>query len=219
MDATGGCLCGALRYRFDRGAVIAASNCHCIDCQRSTGSGMATIVLVPTEALEIEGEPRFYTVVGTAGSHVSRGFCPNCGSPVISGVDEDPAIRFMLKQPFTVRKIFNRIKALLPSENAQLLKVGEIVLEPERHIVTCDGKETHLTPRLSNLLRMLMEQPGVVIPRDELFRRVWHTDDGDNTRALDVHIAYLRRKLEADPRKPRLIVTERGVGYRLRPPD
>jgi two-component system response regulator RegX3 len=48
---------------------------------------------------------------------------------------------------------------------------------------------------------------------------VWHTNDGDNTRALDVHIAYLRRKLEADPRRPKLIVTERGVGYRLHPPD
>ena len=95
MEATGGCLCGAMRYRFDREAVIAASNCHCTDCQRSTGSGMATILFVPTEALEIEGDLTFYTVVGSAGSHVSRGFCPTCGSPVISRVDEDPATRFI----------------------------------------------------------------------------------------------------------------------------
>jgi hypothetical protein len=88
-------LCGALRYRFDREAVIAAANCHCTDCQHSTGSGMATILLVPTDTLELEGEPRFYTVTGSAGSHVSRGFCPNCGSPVISFVEEDPALRFI----------------------------------------------------------------------------------------------------------------------------
>ena len=95
MQATGGCLCGNLRYRFDTEAVIASSNCHCTDCQRSTGSGMATIVILPTAALELEGEPTFYTVEGTAGSHVSRGFCATCGSPVISGVDEDPSIRFI----------------------------------------------------------------------------------------------------------------------------
>jgi DNA-binding response OmpR family regulator len=52
-----------------------------------------------------------------------------------------------------------------------------------------------------------------------LFQRVWRVDDGDNTRALDVHIAYLRRVLESDPHYPRLIRTERGLGYRLQPPD
>ena len=94
-DATGGCLCGALRYRFDRDAVFSVANCHCTDCQHSTGSGMATILLMPAEALELDGEATFYTVEGTAGSHVSRGFCPTCGSPVISFVEENPAIRFV----------------------------------------------------------------------------------------------------------------------------
>ena len=95
MQATGGCLCGALRYRFDTEAVIAASNCHCTDCQRCTGGGLATIIILPSEALAFEGEPKFYTVEGTAGSHVSRGFCGHCGSPVISAVDEDPSTKFI----------------------------------------------------------------------------------------------------------------------------
>ncbi len=95
MEAAGGCLCGALRYRFDTEAVIAVANCHCTDCQSATGSGMATIIILPTDALHFEGEPRLYTVVGSAGSHVSRGFCDNCGSPVISFVEEDPSSRFI----------------------------------------------------------------------------------------------------------------------------
>ncbi len=95
MEATGGCLCGELRYRFDTEAVIAAANCHCTDCQSATGSGMATIIIVPTDALQFEGEPRLYTVTGSAGSHVSRGFCSHCGSPVISFVEEDPSTRFI----------------------------------------------------------------------------------------------------------------------------
>jgi hypothetical protein len=56
---------------------------------------MATIVLLPTDLLEMEGEARFYTVEGSAGSHVSRGFCPTCGSPVVSYVEENPGMRFI----------------------------------------------------------------------------------------------------------------------------
>lgn len=92
---TGGCLCGAIRYSFDRDAVMTAGHCHCTDCQRATGGGKATIVFVPTDALTLEGECRIYTVTGTDGSHVNRGFCPECGSPVISFVDEQPGVRFI----------------------------------------------------------------------------------------------------------------------------
>lgn len=60
-----------------------------------TGSGKATIVMVPTPLLKYEGELKTYTVEGTDGSHVSRGFCPNCGSQLISYVEEMPDIRFV----------------------------------------------------------------------------------------------------------------------------
>lgn len=81
-----------------------------------------------------------------------------------------------------------------------------------------NGLVYQLRPISCRILALLMGRAGKVFPRDELFRRVWHTDDGDNTRALDVHIAQLRSQLEPDPRRPQLIVTERGVGYRLQPP-
>jgi len=91
----GGCMCGAIRYEFPRDAVISAHHCHCKDCQRSTGSGKATILFIPVDALTVKGEPKTYTVVGSEGSHVTRGFCGNCGSPVLSYVAEQPSLKFI----------------------------------------------------------------------------------------------------------------------------
>lgn len=93
--ASGGCLCGQIRYQFDRDKVISAGHCHCTDCQKSTGSGKATIVFVPVDELSIEGSYKTYTVVGSDGSHVSRGFCPECGAPFLSFVAEQPDVRFI----------------------------------------------------------------------------------------------------------------------------
>ena len=92
---TGGCLCGDFSYQFDRDQVVSTHHCHCKDCQKMTGSGKATIVMVPTEAVETEGEMKTFTVTGTDGAHVTRGFCPNCGSQLISYLEEMPAIRFV----------------------------------------------------------------------------------------------------------------------------
>jgi len=91
----GGCLCERYRYEFDRDQAISAHHCHCSDCRKMTGSGKATIIMVPTAALQVQGELKTYTVTGTDGSHVTRGFCPNCGSGVISYVEELPDIRFV----------------------------------------------------------------------------------------------------------------------------
>jgi len=92
---TGSCLCGNFSYHFDRDRVISAHHCHCKDCQKMTGSGKATIVMVPTESLITEGELKSFTVTGTEGAHVTRGFCPVCGSQTISYVEEMPTTRFV----------------------------------------------------------------------------------------------------------------------------
>ncbi len=92
---SGGCLCGAVRYEFDPSKVVSAGHCHCTDCQKATGGGKATIIFVPTTALRLEGKTKIYSVVGADGSHVNRGFCPECGSPIISYVDEQPDLRFI----------------------------------------------------------------------------------------------------------------------------
>ena len=93
---TGGCLCGDISYSFNESSIISASHCHCTDCQKSTGSGKATIIMVPEEALEIRGELKFYTVIGTDGSHISRGFCEKCGSPLLSLIEEVEGLRLSL---------------------------------------------------------------------------------------------------------------------------
>jgi len=93
--ATGACLCGNSSYQFDREQVVSAHHCHCKDCQKMTGSGKATVVIVPTKALETQGELKTYTVIGTDGAHVTRGFCTTCGCQTMSYVEEMPAIRFV----------------------------------------------------------------------------------------------------------------------------
>ena len=92
---SGGCLCKKITYKFDKSHVISAHHCHCKDCQKSTGSGKATILLIPNESLQINGELKYYTVTGSAGSNISRGFCAECGSPLISFVKENPDIKFI----------------------------------------------------------------------------------------------------------------------------
>ena len=92
---TGGCLCGNIRYEFKRKDVISAGHCHCKDCQKITGSGKATIVFIRTNDLKINEDYKVYSVIGNDGTNVHRGFCPNCGSPIISFVTEQPNLKFI----------------------------------------------------------------------------------------------------------------------------
>ena len=121
----------------------------------------------------------------------------------------------ILYHPFTIQKLTNRIKPLLPGEGENILTVGAIRLDLDRNRVRCLGQNTRLTPRLMILLKALMKHPGEVVEREELFKEVWDTEYTGDTRTLDVHISWLRRAIEPDPTKPKLLRTIRGVGYRL----
>lgn len=138
---------------------------------------------------------------------------------VISGpqqqIPKDVQANVILKLPFTARKLINRIVRLLPGDGKHMLLVGPIRLDLEGKRVRCQGREARLTPRLTILLQVLMTHPGEVVERDQLFREVWDTNYTGDTRTLDVHISWLRRAIEEDPRKPKLLKTFRGVGYRL----
>lgn len=117
--------------------------------------------------------------------------------------------------PFTLQKLTNRIKPLLPADESDLVRVGPIRLNLKLKQVRCLGRKARLTPRQMMLLKYLMEHHGVVVEREQLFKVVWETDYAEDTRTLDVHISWLRQALEADARKPRFLKTVRGVGYRL----
>jgi DNA-binding response OmpR family regulator len=130
-------------------------------------------------------------------------------------VPEDAPVNLVLELPFTVRKLDNRIKPFLPLESDKIIKAGDLKLDLEHHQFRCGERETRLTPRLACLLEMLMRKPNEVITRENLFRKIWETDFIEDTRTLDVHISWLRKAIEEDPRKPKYLKTLRGVGYRL----
>lgn len=91
---TGGCLCGAVRYRGTAEPVM-AGHCHCRDCQKSTGGAMSSLIAVPADTLTVTGAPKYFSVKGESGKSVDRGFCPDCGSPVLSKVEAIPGVVFV----------------------------------------------------------------------------------------------------------------------------
>jgi len=121
----------------------------------------------------------------------------------------------VLALPFTVQKLVNRVKALMPGDGNNMINVGPIRLDVEQRRVKCLGKSTKLTPRLITLLNILMDKHGEVVERESLFKKVWETNYTGDTRTLDVHISWLRRAIELDPDNPKFLKTIRGVGYRL----
>jgi DNA-binding response OmpR family regulator len=129
--------------------------------------------------------------------------------------DENVIADVVLVLPFTLQKLVNRIKPFEPSDMKNIIERGPLLLDMDSRCVHKGDIQMSLTPRLAVLLQMFMEQPGVVIPREVIFRRVWETDFIDDMRTLDVHISWLRQVVEADPKKPKLIKTVRGKGYKL----
>jgi DNA-binding response OmpR family regulator len=140
--------------------------------------------------------------------------------PILLILDSDREIEkteadVILSLPFTAQKLVNRIRHLLPGNGNSNIHAGPVRLDLEKRIVRCMDKQTRLTPRLMRLMKTLIEHQGEVIERKVLFSQVWETDYTDDTRTLDVHISWLRRAIEIDPKTPRLLKTIRGVGYRL----
>lgn len=136
------------------------------------------------------------------------------------GSSEDETLKsndanVVLTLNFTPRKLLNRIMSLLPSAEEQLLEVGPLKLDVGRRRVYSTQKDARLTPRLTHLLKLLMEHPGEVMERARLFREVWKTEYTGDTRTLDVHMSWLRDAIETDARNPLWLKTIRGVGYRL----
>jgi DNA-binding response OmpR family regulator len=121
----------------------------------------------------------------------------------------------ILVLPFTVQKLVNRMRPFLPVSQKDALLVGDIELDSKHRMVYCEGRQARLTPHLVTLLKTLLEKPGEVIPREELFSKVWDTSYTGDTRTLDVHISWLRKVLEEDPRRPKYLITIRNKGYRL----
>lgn len=126
-----------------------------------------------------------------------------------------------LSKPFSMRELLARVRAALrrATEYAEAIavpiKIGQVEIDPASHRVMCRGKALELTRKEYDLLLTLMTHPGKVVARNDLIDKVWQTDWMGDTRTLDVHIRWLREKIERDPGKPIYIQTVRGVGYRF----
>ena len=141
--------------------------------------------------------------------------------PIILIVAEDEPIAdaewvdVIMHLPFTIKKLINRLRSFVPTLNQDFLVRGALQLNPKTRMVTYYEKSSYLTPRLSMLLKVFMENPLKPLTREELFKQVWETDYTEDTRTLDVHISWLRKALEEDNTNPQLIKTVRGIGYKL----
>ncbi|MBL7065994.1 MAG: response regulator transcription factor [Anaerolineae bacterium] len=130
-----------------------------------------------------------------------------------------------LTKPFSMRELLARVKALLrrvrldreelAAGEVDRLIFGEMVIDLARHEVLRQGEPLRLKPKEYDLLVFLARNKGIVLSRDLILERVWGWDFGGGSRTVDVHVRWLRKKIESDPANPTRIVTVRTVGYRF----
>ncbi len=124
-------------------------------------------------------------------------------------------------KPFEPAVLAARVRAALrrarpaPMPDGGVDRVGPVAIDRAGHVVTKDGVPLALTPTEYRLLAELMDNPGVALDRAALLERVWGYGWAGDSRLVDVHVQRLRAKIEADPTNPELVLTVRGVGYKL----
>jgi two-component system response regulator MtrA len=130
-----------------------------------------------------------------------------------------------ITKPFKTAELMARVESILRRVDGYkqrvappVVRVGELEIDEPRHRVTVRGKEVNLTPMEFELLYFLAANSGQVFDRETLFREVWGYDYVGETNLVDVCVRRLREKVELEPSRPRIIVTVRGVGYKLADP-
>ena len=125
-------------------------------------------------------------------------------------------------KPFGMREFIARVHALLRRASAReaapatdVITFGEVELDLSRHRVARDGAPLELTPKEYDLLAFLARNKSFVFSREQLLDKVWGYEYAGDTRTVDVHIRWLRQKIEADPHRPHHLLTVRGTGYKL----
>lgn len=143
-----------------------------------------------------------------------------------------------LVKPFAMRELVARVRAMLrrarmtaaappatddpvagprstPASIGEVLRAGDVEIDVPRRRATLKGVEIRLKPKEFDLLLYLVRHPGIVLSRDALLREVWGYNYPVDTRTVDVHVRWLRKKIEQDPSEPSRIETMRGLGYRF----
>jgi DNA-binding response OmpR family regulator len=126
-----------------------------------------------------------------------------------------------MTKPFSMRELLARIRAMLRRREIQApavetaLKLGDIEIDIAHHVINKAGQTLNLTPKEFDLLTFLAKNKGLVFSRDQLLEKVWGYNYSGDTRTVDVHVRWLREKIEDDPDVPKRLITIRGVGYKL----
>lgn len=130
-----------------------------------------------------------------------------------------------ITKPFSMRELMARLQAVLrrtraqghdgPPQSNEVLTSGDLVVDLASHRVTLADRELEMKPREFDLLALLVANKGRAFTRDQILERLWGQDYIGDTRTVDVHIRWIRQKLESVPGSPNRIVTIRGVGYRF----
>jgi len=126
-----------------------------------------------------------------------------------------------LAKPFGMKELLARVRALLrragprtlPAFAANVVVSGDLTLDRDRHEARRDGRAFHLKPKEFELLLFFAEHPGRVFSREQILDEVWGYDFDGGPRTVDVHVRWLRQKLEAEPAEPVRLRTVRGAGY------
>lgn len=125
----------------------------------------------------------------------------------------------LLFPPFTARKLINRVERFGKAPEAEVLSVGPFKLSLQQQTLMTPWGEKKLTPKLVELMTMFLQHKDETLERKDIMQTIWKTDYMGDTRTLDVHIRWLRKVVEPEPRKPRYITTVRGVGYCFKLPE
>lgn len=126
---------------------------------------------------------------------------------------------YMVK-PFSLSELSARVRSVLRRSGSsirtlEIVETGNLIINPRTHEATMDGKPVALSPKEFALLYFLAQNPGQVFSRETLLDRVWGADAYVSSRTVDVHIRWLRERVEVDPAHPERIITIRGVGYKF----
>jgi len=168
---------------------------------------------------------------GLPGTEVCRELRARSGVPIIMLTAKDSEVDIVVglelgaddyvTKPYSSRELLARIRAVLrrrievEDPGDAVLEAGTVRMDVERHAVTVDGAEIAMPLKEFELLELLMRNSGRVLTRGQLIDRVWGADYFGDTKTLDVHIKRIRSKIEKDPAQPAMLVTVRGLGYRL----
>src|SRR5690606_7805595 len=175
---------------------------------------------------------------GLPGTEVCREIRQTSQVPIIMLTAKDTEIDIVvglelgaddyITKPYSSRELLARVRAMLRRSEVQqeaandpafvddsIIEGHGISLDTERHEVHVRGERIQMPLREFELLSLLMRNQGRVLTRGQLIDRVWGSDYFGDTKTLDVHIKRIRSRIEVDPSQPRMLVTVRGVGYRL----